>query len=130
MSEEGEQIFVFCYGNGDNNINFLAAMSYNGPFAEPGRLEYGFNESALPSELEDDALVLPHEDNYIYRGPENASPDQLKAFMKDATYWEGSAARYSLSNAIASPGGSGAVHLGVGAVVASVVASSLSVLLS
>jgi hypothetical protein len=97
LSTEGEQIFLYCY-SASGDINHLAALSYNGPFQEPGLFDYGFNESALPSSLVDDgAIILSHEDNNIYNGPQNQDSDEYKVLLKDATNWKGSKDRYGLS---------------------------------
>jgi hypothetical protein len=97
LSTSGEQIFLYCY-SASGDINHLSALSYNGPFQEPGLFDYGFNESALPSSLEaDGAIILPYEVNYIYDGPQSSDGNEYKILLKDATNWKGSSARYSLT---------------------------------
>ena len=97
LSTEGEQIFLYCLAASDDPRP-LNALSYNGPFQEPGRLTYGFNESALPSNLKDVGhVVLPHMDNYNYAGVTNAEDDVLRVAIEDPASWVGSnEARYSL----------------------------------
>jgi hypothetical protein len=113
LSTSGEQIFLYCYG-ATGDINHLSALSYNGPFQEPGLFDYGFNESALPSSLEEDgAIILPHEVNYFYNGPQSSDSLEYKILLKDPANWKGSTARFSLSDPSAG-GPSGATTLAPG----------------
>lgn len=102
LDTEGEQVFLYCFG-GNGDVVPLAAISYNGDFAEAGKGSYGFGESALPDNLSSaGSIALPHCDEWSYNGPQSASIDELKASIQDASQWVGKECDNSGSNYIPS----------------------------
>lgn len=87
----GDSIFLYCYGlNG--TINPLVGFSNDDAWAEAGLdpEEYGSQQSALPVQLEEvGAVVLPHFDNYVYKGSMRAMKADLQQNMTDPENWEG-----------------------------------------
>lgn len=90
LSTEGDQVFLFCI-SAQQVVRPVAAISYNGPFQPAGLASYGTNESALPDSLAlNGTLVLPHEDRWMYVGPDVLEMNALKDAIQDtATNWEG-----------------------------------------
>ena len=98
LSVEGEQVFLYCMSS-TGDARPLNALSYNGPFQPPGLPVYGFNESALPTNLEPiGAVILPRMSNYIFKSPNHAvSNAQFQTMIQDPTQWTGSNTnRYTL----------------------------------
>jgi hypothetical protein len=102
LSTDGEKLFLYCEeASGDPRP--LMALSYNdSPYQPPGRLLYGFGESALPEELGDmGTIVLPHFNNYVYEGPNQADVAVLRAAVVNPGVWTGkNDGRFSLGDAI------------------------------
>ena len=91
LGVNGDSMFLYCIGiNG--TINPLVGFSNAGSWSEPGLLlsEYGSEQSALPDQLKEvGSVVLPHLDNYEYKGPQKLEKPELQKAMTDAENWEG-----------------------------------------
>jgi hypothetical protein len=97
LSIDGEQIFLYCVDANDD-LRHLNALSYNGPFQDPGLQNYGYNESSLPISLRDvGSVVLPHKNNYNYAGVTSVEDEVLRLAIENPDNWLGSNdARYTL----------------------------------
>jgi hypothetical protein len=96
--ESGEQVFLFCISS-LGRPRSIAAISYGGPFVDPGLANYGFNQSALPIELQDTngIIVLPYfADRWEYTGPKSLQTEELKASILDVNNtWTGTSSSAS-----------------------------------
>jgi hypothetical protein len=52
--------------------------------------DYGTGSSALPDDLKNVAITLPHFDNYVYVGPRAGSKSEIQDALRDVGNWEGS----------------------------------------
>jgi hypothetical protein len=88
LNPQGEQVILYCFGA--TEIHHLAAISYNGPWQEPGLPSYGFNESALPESLANNrSITLEHCDTWEYSGKRSAEVSVLKTAMANVKNWKG-----------------------------------------
>lgn len=106
LSEEGEQVFLYCFG-GNGNIVPLAALSYNGPFDNStDKTSFAFDESALPERLATNGtIVLEHCDTWEYTGTQSAEVEELRAAMQNTDNWSSTGKCGDSSGFIPSVGG-------------------------
>lgn len=91
IGTSGDSVIVYCL-KGDNSVNPLVAYSNNNKWYDPGlnATDYGTEGSALPDELKTvGSIVLPHLDNYEYKGPMQAEKSNLQKYMMDPANWRG-----------------------------------------
>jgi len=87
LEPTGEQIFLYCIGA--TNVVPLAAISYNGPFAEEGLATYGLQESAIPTRLATNGTIaLKPCSEWVYAGQSSGESSLLKESMMNADKWK------------------------------------------
>lgn len=89
LGMDGDNIFLYCK-NSLNKIRFLSAFSNFGSWSPELMGSYATNASALPSELLNSTITLPHHYNYFYNGPRNTRISLLRQSIRNASLWEGS----------------------------------------
>lgn len=89
-TEAGDNVFLYCI-DADSKIRFISGISNSGNWSSAGlgAEEYGEAMSALPNSLAENALVLPHQDNYFYNGSRSEAIFLLRADMLNPAAWVG-----------------------------------------
>ena len=93
-----DNLLLYCLDENEEP-HFLLALTYNGNFSDPNLDEYTFSETALPLNLVDvknASLALPFFPNYIYKGRDDGTKDQLLEEFSNATNYEGSLLPYEI----------------------------------
>ena len=91
VGTSGDAIFLYCL-DANQAINHLVAFNNAGAWADAGMnpSDYGPEQSALPDSLVSvGSVVLPHMDNYEYKGPMKLEKADLQQAMMDPINWEG-----------------------------------------
>ncbi|CAB9498812.1 Endonuclease I [Seminavis robusta] len=86
----GDNVFLYCI-DADGKMRFLAGFSNSGIWSSPGLSaeEYGEALTALPEQLDQGSIVLPHLENYFYNGSRNEATALLRADMLNPASWVG-----------------------------------------
>ena len=95
LNPDGDNLFVYCLDDTDTP-NFLVGMTWSeGGWRTDCAEDCGIEGSAKPESLA--GVVVEGFPNWRYAGPTLAEPTELKTAMADTANWQGSAARYDLT---------------------------------